>query len=178
MDRIKLRDEGDAPWLGKNMHILGGHPRLTFVKNNYRFGRILDVGCGEGAFAIWAAQEGNHVHAIDVHDLQERFEPYHIAYTMSTVEEFKTTFRFDSIFLMEIIEHLKDPDAVIKKLFGLLKPKGRMIITTPWVDTWDWEADHLWRWPDLTSFNKMFREYEFALTHMDDTFLYGVLING
>jgi len=178
MNRIKLREEGDAPWLGHNMHVLGGHERLTFLENNYRPGRILDVGCGEGAFSIWCVKRGNMVHAIDVHDMPKYLEGTGVNYEKIAVEEYKTSLKFNTIILMEIIEHLKDPEAVIKKLFGYLLPKGRMIITTPWIDTWDWEADHLWRWPDLASFNKMFKDYEFALTHMDDTFLYGVLING
>lgn len=40
---------------------------------------------------------------------------------------------FDLILLMDVLEHLPDPDVVITELRRLLRPGGRMIVSTPFI---------------------------------------------
>ncbi|GAB2686995.1 SAM-dependent methyltransferase [Thalassiella azotivora] len=42
------------------------NPRLVEVATDLVPGRVLDLGCGEGADAVWLAQRGWHVTAVDV----------------------------------------------------------------------------------------------------------------
>ena len=173
MAKIHLREKSGPPLLGHNMHILKGHQRLDFVKANYVPGRILDAGCGEGAFAIWHLnQHDSAVHAIDIHEV---VFPKGILFKQMPIENYKWPgVDFTTILLMEIIEHIEDPEGVIANLYKCLALKGRMLITTPWVDTWDWEEDHIWRW-DKRSFGNLMRPYG-GTTMQDDIFLYGVII--
>lgn len=58
--------------------------------------------------------------------------------------------RFDAVVLMEVIEHLKadEPELVLKKISGCLKPEGLLILTTPTpplemkYETEVWPTDH------------------------------------
>lgn len=51
---------GDRVWSGRV------NPRLAEVAQNLRPGTALDVGCGEGADAVWLAQHGWRVVGVDV----------------------------------------------------------------------------------------------------------------
>lgn len=174
--KIRLREEPGPPQFGHNMHILQGHERLRFVQANLKPGRILDAGCGEGAFSIWAVKQGYIVHAIDLFgDPAERLHDAGVLFTRTSIDKYDTRFTYDTIFLMEVIEHLEDPLAAIEKLMTLLVDGGRMLITTPWIGEWDWEEDHIWRWPDLKSFDEEFKQFN-PITFQDKTFIYAVII--
>ncbi len=43
----------------------------------------------------------------------------------------------DAIVMNQVIEHLDDPAAVVKRSFELLKPGGVLLVETPSVDAWD-----------------------------------------
>ncbi len=94
-------------------------------------GRVLDVGCGSGAFLArmrrrgWdvcgvepdpaAAAAARAVHGIDV------------APTVAALGDR----RFDAIVMHHVVEHLPDPPAVIRELAERLAPGGRLVIVTP-----------------------------------------------
>ena len=98
---------------------------------------ILDVGCAQGNFTKILAQLDYRVTSIDIN-------PNYVKYTksktnqMSNVEvvcsniyEYSPNKEFDFIFLGEVIEHVKEPEKLLKKLCELLKPQGSLIFTTP-----------------------------------------------
>ena len=107
--------------------------------------RTLDAGCGNGAFSIYAAREGNAgcwrrpsseregyrtrrrrarllgVEGIDFRVLDLRaIEPRR--------EELGS---FDQIICLETIEHLSDDEAAVASLARLLRPGGQLLISTP-----------------------------------------------
>lgn len=59
----RYQEPGDALWSGRP------NGRLVAEVTGLAPGRALDVGCGEGADAIWLAQQGWRVDAIDVSDV-------------------------------------------------------------------------------------------------------------
>jgi 2-polyprenyl-3-methyl-5-hydroxy-6-metoxy-1,4-benzoquinol methylase len=180
----RLRERPGPPQLGHNMHVLVGHDRLTFVRSYTKPGLILDAACGEGAFALWAKAGGNTVHAIDINEAPLQLIKQGVKFRQVDINKYRPRQRFDTIYLMEIIEHLEEPKKIIQKMFNLLKDDGRLLITTPHVPDWDWEEDHLWRW-SLEEFDKMIQEIDpdaeiwkddIFLYWKDDIFLYAVLI--
>lgn len=63
------QDRWDARWAEpKSAHVRGPHPLLVrFVSQNPQVqGRALDVACGVGQNAIWLAQRGFRVEAVDI----------------------------------------------------------------------------------------------------------------
>jgi 2-polyprenyl-3-methyl-5-hydroxy-6-metoxy-1,4-benzoquinol methylase len=58
-------------------------------------------------------------------------------YFTGRIEDFQSATRFDLILMLNVIEHVADPRAVLAKARELLKPGGRLIIKTPNFDALD-----------------------------------------
>src|SRR5690606_32631020 len=61
----------DARYVGRGERMWSGHPNGALVAEveGLSPGRALDVGCGEGADAIWMAQRGWEVVGVDISDV-------------------------------------------------------------------------------------------------------------
>lgn len=175
---MRLRDQPGPHRLGDNMHCLQGHPRLDFVLLWHKPGAVLDVGSGEGAFGLALHNEGNTVTLMDIFPV----EPPAPGIEVVTLDADKMDYEqaFDTILFMELIEHLETPIHTLLRCIRALKPGGRILITTPYVDTWDDEPDHLWRF-DMESLGKMLLllpEVRRLDLQIDDTFVYAVVEKG
>lgn len=171
----RLRANAGPQQLGRNMHILRGHQRLDFFNEYHKPGKILDVGCGEGAFSIHAKELGYDVTAIDLFDVSEHLAKYEIEFEQTSIADFTTSERYNTIVLMEVVEHLEEPLSAIRDLYYLLENNGRLLITTPHVPDWDTEEDHVWRW-NKTEFEDMVKIIDVeAEVWQDNIFIYAVL---
>ncbi len=113
--------------------------RLKFIQQH--LGKIenlsiLDVGCGGGILSESLASLKAHVTGIDANESLIQVAKLHAAETNTTVhyktctaEDFKCE-PFDVITCMELLEHVPDPEALIKTLSGLLKPGGKIFFST------------------------------------------------
>lgn len=100
---------------------------------------VLDVGCGGGILSESLAQAGARVTAIDTAEMPLKIAKLHalennvkVDYQQITVEEFAaaTDKKFDLITCMEMLEHVPDPDSVIRSCGELLKPEGHLFLST------------------------------------------------
>lgn len=96
--------------------------------------RVLDVGCGEGAL-LWAAQGlGLEPHGCDLAppavELARSLvgDCVHVG-TIADVPYQPGT--FDCLVALEVIEHLPNPLPFLERAAELLKPGGRLVLTTP-----------------------------------------------
>ena len=101
--------------------------------------RILDVGCGGGILAESMAREGATVTGLDM-----GFEPLQVAklhalesgiqvdYVQETVEEHaaKHAGQYDVVTCMEMLEHVPDPQSVVRACAQLVKPGGDVFFST------------------------------------------------
>lgn len=97
---------------------------------------VLDVGCAQGTLALLLAEAGHRVWAMDLrHEFldyaKSRYESGDIEFIQGNVLAIDLQKKFDLIFANQIIEHLVYPLEMIARLKSLLKPGGRLIITTP-----------------------------------------------
>lgn len=108
--------------------------RQASVKNKY----VLDVGCGGGLLSEALAKRGAIVTAIDVskpliviaknHAEQQQLN---IDYQCQDVETLtKEVRRFDIITCIELLEHIPDPQRMIKNCATLLKCSGKLFFST------------------------------------------------
>ena len=115
--------------------------RLAYVKRRVSLAgaRVLDVGCGGGLLSEALAKEGAQVVAIDLapelikvarlHRLESGVE---VDYRVQAVEALadEAPASFDAITCMEMLEHVPDPAAIIAACERLLKPGGRLFLST------------------------------------------------
>jgi len=99
--------------------------------------RVLDLGCGNGAFSALLAHEGYETTGIDhsasgieiaklrpgacfaQHDLNAPLPEAHVG-------------RYDAVVALEVIEHLLLPRRLIEAALAALRPGGLMVVSTPY----------------------------------------------
>jgi SAM-dependent methyltransferase len=95
--------------------------------------RLLDVGCATGFFIRAAQDAGWIASGVEANPFQADFaRQAGLDVRNETIEE--TTFpeeSFDAVTLFEIIEHVKQPMAILRKAHRLLKPGGMVFLYTP-----------------------------------------------
>jgi 2-polyprenyl-6-hydroxyphenyl methylase/3-demethylubiquinone-9 3-methyltransferase len=115
--------------------------RLGYVRDRVplRNARILDVGCGAGLLSEALAREGADVVALDLApDLVEVAKLHllesnlRVDYRLQSVEALAAEMpaSFDAITCMEMLEHVPDPGSVLAACATLLKPGGRLFVST------------------------------------------------
>jgi SAM-dependent methyltransferase len=134
IDQLAIRRDG------------GVHPkhRLTryhdfFVERIEPGERVLDVGCGKGELAHDLAERGGaSVVGIDVLPekiafARERFPHPRVEYTEADVYAFEPGESFDAVVLSNVLEHLAEREALLRRIVGAASP-ARLLIRVPAFD--------------------------------------------
>ncbi|NOY59303.1 MAG: methyltransferase domain-containing protein [Calditrichaeota bacterium] len=104
---------------------------------NLHNAKILDIGCGTGGISIALAKAGAKVTAVDpdagkIETLKSAVGGVEIDARVGLAENLNfQSFSFDAVVLLDVLEHVLDPDIVLQKLYGLLKKNGFLYISTP-----------------------------------------------
>lgn len=86
----------------------------------------LDVGCREGIQTRWLEQRGYRVTAIDKEPMYRQAHCVDIERGLPFADA-----QFDLLWCSEVIEHLHDVPGALDEFRRVLKPGGRMVLTTP-----------------------------------------------
>jgi len=133
---MPVDDETDTPW-----HCLvKGHLVPTVDLENKR---VLEIGCGRGGFACWLAVQLERPAEIVASDfVQTAIDKGRsfavergisgITWQINDIQAIPYSDEsFDTIISCETIEHVPQPRRAIAELARVLKPGGRMFLTTP-----------------------------------------------
>jgi 2-polyprenyl-6-hydroxyphenyl methylase/3-demethylubiquinone-9 3-methyltransferase len=115
--------------------------RLGYVAQRLplRGARVLDVGCGAGLLSEALAKEGAQVSALDLAPELVEVAKLHLLesglqvdYRLLSVEAMAAEMpaSFDAITCMELLEHVPDPGSVLQACATLLKPGGKLFVST------------------------------------------------
>ncbi len=94
---------------------------------------VLDIGCGQGHIARVLAAKGCQVYGVDY--ITPRDTSPFVKYTQADLETGISTYvmqPFDTVLLLDIIEHLSDPEHFLEEIYQHVKgTRTRIILTTP-----------------------------------------------
>lgn len=101
--------------------------------------RVIDIGCGDGGTAYAVASRAATVTAIDynaqnIATAQKKYRHPKITYIVADATTYPFAERFDKIILSNVLEHITEREAFLKKLHSLA---AVMLLRVPMVDR-DW----------------------------------------
>ena len=101
---------------------------------------LLDAGCGTGLFSQVATERGARVTSLDVGDallaqVARKCNSVRVVGDVTAMPFDPDS--FDVVICTEVIEHTLDPERAVAELARVLRPGGRLVVTTP---------NRAWRW--------------------------------
>jgi SAM-dependent methyltransferase len=120
---------------------LGLRQRCEVVRRQQGSGELLDVGCGTGDFlAVMRGNPGWKVRGLEpVADAARRAQSnYGLFVDAIPLDESAYPAKsFDAVTMWDVLEHLPDPLASLKKLSAVLRPGGTLVASVPNGDSFD-----------------------------------------
>ena len=107
---------------------------LKLVPEGARSLRILDVGTADGYLGAILKERGHYVAGVERDPvLAEKARPIYDRFYQVDVDAFDFPERreYDFIIFADVLEHLRDPAAVLRRCFASLKEDGKIIISVP-----------------------------------------------
>jgi len=102
-----------------------------------KLGNALELGCYKGEFSQRILPFFSHLTVIEgsqslINHCQSNLASAdQIRYLHNTFEAVELEHKYDAIFLIHTLEHLDDPQLVLKKIKQWLAPKGRLFLAVP-----------------------------------------------
>lgn len=117
---------------------------LAYIKNLPNVHKILDVGCGDGLYLNHLAAAFTDKKKVELWGVD--FSKYKLAKAKKNGHNVKQCdlekglpFKdnhFDVVYAAELIEHLYNPDFFLEECYRVLRPGGKIIISTPNLHAW------------------------------------------
>ena len=98
---------------------------------------VLDIGCGEGHMAEELQKAGNVITGLDVLDHPakptafEQYIPCDLENGFVSSIDHLQRGQFDRILLLDILEHLRYPEVILRNCHRLLEPGGQLVVSLP-----------------------------------------------
>jgi len=152
---------------------------LQLSKNFSKDMKILDLGCGTGELLAEFQKRGFEVWGVDFSknavEIAKKYFALENIYLMSFNKFFKKNDlpQFDIITFFDVIEYLDDPLESIQNVKRLLKPGGRIVLSTPSTEKmlvnlniWDFPPGHLTRW-NKEAISNLFQKINFEISYIE-----------
>ena len=115
--------------------------RLNFIDSlvGLQGKRVLDIGCGGGILSEAMAEKGADVTGVDLGDKALKVAKLHqlesgskVDYRLISAEDLakEQPASFDVVTCMEMLEHVPDPEAIVRACAQLVKPGGSVFFST------------------------------------------------
>ncbi|QGG95360.1 bifunctional glycosyltransferase/class I SAM-dependent methyltransferase [Actinomarinicola tropica] len=95
--------------------------------------KVLDLGCSDGALADRLRRLGHHVTGVDVVEMPgvgTRVDAF-VRGDLDDGIPAEAGTGFDVVLAADVIEHVRDPDAMLRSILAVLKPDGTLLASIP-----------------------------------------------
>ena len=126
----RIKQATYAKFLRQAEGLLGPAKALNAKQEKPR--RLLDVGCGLGYSLLAGEQRGWESWGLEPHSMAGKGLPEHLAARIvrGTLEDFHPPAPLDLVSLIDVIEHVRDPIATVRRAAELLAPGGILMLAT------------------------------------------------
>ena len=107
---------------------------LKFLDDLQRPLRILDVGTADGYLGAVLGQRGHYIVGVEKDEfLAKGAEPHYARFYLADLETFDFPFQaeFDFVIFADVLEHLREPELVLRRSLGSLNSQGQVIVSVP-----------------------------------------------
>jgi ubiquinone/menaquinone biosynthesis C-methylase UbiE len=132
-----MNNNAQTFWL-ENLKLADRYNNWIFEQIKPHLGNaVLEVGCGNGNFTVFLAQQCQQVTGIDLNqeytDLAKKRlgKQSKVTIIQGDVTKFQTENMFDTIVMLDVLEHIENDVAILQQLNKLLTPGGKLIIKVP-----------------------------------------------
>ncbi len=141
--------------MGRSKHIRKAKAVELAVRYTPNGGRILEVSCGSGNELLKLRQAGFNVTGTNYTKYQDEPPGFEIRHGVDLIQglPFEDSL-FDTVLLLDVIEHLSDHERAISELTRVCKTNGHVIIMTPNIMKLSSRIDFL-----FTGFFKLKRDF-------------------
>lgn len=111
--------------------------RLLRIEARVDKGRLLDIGCGEGAFLETAQRCGWEVFGTELSEFAALYAAERLGRPVCAGEISAAQFpkaHFDVVTLWHVLEHMQNPILNLREVHRILKPGGLLVVAVPNVD--------------------------------------------
>jgi 2-polyprenyl-3-methyl-5-hydroxy-6-metoxy-1,4-benzoquinol methylase len=122
---------------------------VALERSDERF-RLLDLGCGTGAFLRKVAESFPNAELVGIDASRASLElarqspvPANVTFVEGMFENARALGRFDVVVLSEVYEHVEASDELLRTAFDVLEPGGHLSFSTP--------SGWMWRRPGFMS---------------------------
>jgi 2-polyprenyl-3-methyl-5-hydroxy-6-metoxy-1,4-benzoquinol methylase len=138
-----------AAYVALNERPLGGHCKLLALAGSPR--RALDVGCSTGYLAAQLVERGTAVVGLERNeDASNEARAVCEQVLVGEIETMELPFpprSFDVVLCGDVLEHLREPERFLARIRPLIRPGGRLVLSTPNVANWSMRLGLLFgRW--------------------------------
>lgn len=111
---------------------------------------MIEIGCGNGSVLQFLKSKGINIEGGDLFLEALQFCRKRVDVPLYQLNALNTPFvdgQYDVVGLFDVIEHINDDEAVLREMYRICKPDGRLILTVP-ANKW------LWSYFDVSSCHK------------------------
>ncbi|MCZ6673896.1 MAG: class I SAM-dependent methyltransferase, partial [Verrucomicrobia bacterium] len=121
----------------RNERFLQSEALLRKLKKYQKSGKLLDVGAGSGILVEAAIKSGYDATGIEPSTwLQEQAVKQNLPVTKGILSDVPEEKKYDTITVIDVIEHVADPIGLLKEVGARLKEQGVAMIVTPDCRSW------------------------------------------